>query len=373
MSRVTINLDALEANLNEINRLMSAHGARWTVVTKVLCGNAPVLRALASMGIRSVGDSRLTHLRAVRRIFPEPGTWYLRIPRLTMCNTVVQLADISLNSEIDTIERLNSTAASQGKTHRIIIMIELGDLREGILPGSLVEFYQAVFRLPNIEVIGIGTNLGCLAGAPPTVDQLMQLVLYRELLELKFNKPLPLVSAGSSVVLPLLIEGQVPKTMNHFRIGESLFLGTDLVHGNTLPGFRNDVMLLEAEIVELKEKSMTPVGETGITSPFQTPLDGESTPGQRGYRALVSIGQLDTEITGLMPTNPELRIVGASSDITVLNLNENPHGLRVGDTITFRMNYAALLRLMSSRYVTKDIVTGREGVPRTPDAKGDLA
>ncbi|HNR32387.1 MAG TPA: alanine racemase [Candidatus Hydrogenedentes bacterium] len=360
MSRVTVNIEALSANLEAIDRLMTGHGAAWTLVTKVLCGNTAIMRVLASMGVRSVGESRLTHLRAVRRVFEDPETWYLRIPRLSMCNTVVTMAHVSLNSEIETIARLNEAAAAKDKVHRVVIMIELGDLREGILPGSLIAFYDAVFRLPHIEVIGIGTNLGCLAGVPPTVDQLMQLVLYRELLELKFNKPLPLISAGSSVVLPLLVEGQVPKAINHFRIGEALFLGSDLVHGGTLPGFRDDVMLLDAEIVELKEKGMAPIGESGVTSPFQAMPNGDAAPGQRGYRALVSMGQLDTEITGLTPTQPDYQIVGASSDITVVNIGENPRNLRIGDTVTFRMNYAALLRLMSSRYVTKEIIGTRE-------------
>lgn len=366
MSRLTVNLDALSENFHRIDRLMRAHGAQWTMVTKVLCGDTTVMRALSAMGVSSIGDSRFPHLRKARRLLHDPETWYLRIPRISMCDTIVHLADVSLNSEMETIERLNEAAGRLGKTHRIIIMIELGDLREGILPGSLVEFYEAVFKMPHIEGIGIGTNLGCLAGVPPTVDQLMQLVLYRELLELKFNKPLPLISAGSSVVLPLLIEGQVPKTINHFRIGESLFLGTDLIHGGTLPGFRDDAMLLDAEIVELKEKGMTPIGETGVTSPFQTIQNGEAIPGQRGYRALVSIGQLDTDIAGLTPTNPDYHIVGASSDITVVNLNENPKDLKVGDSVTFRMNYSALLRLMSSRYVSKKVtpVAGEEAQER---------
>lgn len=359
MSRVTINLEALSENLDAIGRLMAAHGAKWTAVTKVLCGNMATLRTLAAMGVRSVGDSRFSNLRAVRRAFAQPETWYLRIPGLSMCENVVSLAQVSLNSERETIEQLNEAAARRGVTHRIIIMIELGDLREGVLPGSLIEFYKSVFCLPNIDVLGIGTNLGCLAGVPPTPDQLMQLVLYRELLELKFNKPLPLISAGSSAILPLLLDEQVPKAINHFRIGEALFLGTNLVQGGVLENFRDDVMLLEAEIVELKEKGLAPLGEAGVTSPFQTVGDADAVPGQRGFRALVHVGQLDTDIAGLTPAHKEYHIAGASSDITVVNLGENPYNLHIGDTVTFRMNYAALLRLMSSRYVTKEIVPGR--------------
>lgn len=358
MSRIIIDLEALSSNLARINHLMAAHGADWTVVTKVLCGNSEVLQALSEMGIRSVADSRFANLRAIRRRFVNPEIWYLRIPSLTNCDKVVSLAQTSLNSELETIKRLNEAAARHETRHRIIIMLELGDLREGILPGCLVNFYESVFHLPNIEVLGIGTNLGCLAGVPPSSDQLMQLVLYRELLELKFKKRLPLISAGSSVVLPLLLDGQVPKPINHFRIGEALFLGTDLLHGGTLPDFRNDAILLEAEIVELKEKGLTPQGDLGVTSPFPRVGEVEALPSQRGFRALVDLGHLDTDITGITPTYEDQHIAGASSDITVVNLGENSENLRVGDKITFHLNYAALLRLMSSRYVPKVIHWG---------------
>ncbi len=358
MSRLIIDLDALHNNLTRINQLMEEHGAQWTAVTKVLCGNVEILRALASMGVRSVGDSRFANLRAVRRRFTHPEIWYLRIPSLTNCDKVIALAQTSLNSELETIIRLDEAAAQHGTRHHIIIMIELGDLREGILPGTLVEFYESVFRLPHIEVFGIGTNLGCLSGVPPSPDQLMQLVLYRELLELKFNKRLPLISAGSSVVLPMLMDGQVPKAVNHFRIGEALFLGTDLLQGGTLPGFRDDVILLEAEIVELKEKGLTTQGDASTTSPFPSVGELEVLPFQRGFRALVDMGQLDADVAGLTPTNSDHQIAGASSDITVVNLGKNPENLSVGSKITFRMNYAALLRLMSSHYVPKCVTRG---------------
>ena len=295
----------------------------------------------------------------LRNALPDAETWYLRPPHLSAIDQVVALSSISLNSESETIEALGLEAQRQGKTHKLIIMIELGDLREGILPGSLIKFYERVFQLPCIEVLGIGANLGCLAGAVPNIDQLMQLVLYRELLELKFRRKIPLISAGTSAVLPLLLEGTVPKALNHFRIGEALFLGTDLIHGGTLRGLRDDVVVVEAEIAEIKKKNLVPLGETSDLSPFPSAAGAESAPGQRGYRALVTIGHLDTDVSGLTPFNPDFQIAGASSDLTVVNIGESACGLKVGDAITFRMNYAALLRLMSSRYVVKEAVSSQ--------------
>ena len=374
MNRVTIALEGLEHNLRVVNRWMNDHGATWTLVTKVLCGHTDTIKALQHLGVHSMADSRLANLRSIDRVCEDFEAWYLRPPHLTAVPSIVELADVSLNSELKIIGALNDEAGRQGKLHRVIIMIELGDLREGILPGSLVSFYHKVFELEHTEVLGIGSNLGCLSGAVPNVDQLMQLVLYRELLELKFGKRLQMISAGSSAVLPLLLEGRVPRPINHFRIGEAIFLGTDLVNGGFLEGLRTDAVTLSAEIAEIKEKSLVPMGETTSMTPFELLENGESAqPGQRGYRAIVTVGQLDTEVRGISPVNPAHHVVGASSDVTVVNVGENPDGLKVGDTLEFRVNYAAMLRLMNNRYIDRVVEPGIESYEREfPDPGEEL-
>ena len=89
-------------------------------------------------------------------------------------------------------------------------MIEMGDLREGILGEDLVDFYSSVFKLPNIEVIGLGTNLNCLNGIMPTHDKMVQLSLYKQLIEAKFNKKIPWISGGSSVTIPMIYKKMLP-------------------------------------------------------------------------------------------------------------------------------------------------------------------
>jgi predicted amino acid racemase len=365
MNRVVINLEPLRHNLSVIDGWMRNHGARWTLVTKVLCGHRETLQALRSFGVRSMGESRLTNLREIRGVAPDQEIWFLRIPTLSSVRDVVSLTDVSLNSESKIIEELNEEAGKQGKIHRVIIMIELGDLREGILPETLVQFYKQVFRLDHIEVLGIGANLGCLAGAVPTVDQYTQLILYRELLELKFGAKLGLISAGTSATLPLLLRGELPKHVNHFRIGEALFLGTNLIEGGCLEGLREDTVVLESEIIEIKQKSMTPIAETGTSTPFETEAGPDVVPGQRGYRALVAIGQLDTEISGLTPLGPGQQIAGSSSDITVVHIGEEKPSLSVGDHLRFRPSYGALVRLMGDKYISKTVDPPLDALPES--------
>ena len=282
------------------------------------------------------------------------------------------MTDVSLNSEEEVIVELNEEAGRQGKSHGIIVMIEVGDLREGIVPGRLVEFYENIFRLPNIRVLGIGANIGCLSGAVPNPDQFMQLALYKELLELKFKKKLPLISAGASSALPLLLEGGLPQGINHFRIGEAVFLGTDLVRGGILPGLRSDAITLEVEVIEIKEKSLIPMGDTSLITPFETSFeqpDIEGSATRRGYRAIVSIGQLDTDIGGLTPRNPQFKIAGASSDVTVLNIGEEDMGMKLGDVVKFDVNYSALVRLMNNSYTERVLLPE----PERARAKVELA
>jgi len=360
VNRLVINLQALHHNIQTIDGWVKDHGASWTLVTKALSGHVDTIRALQALGVRSMADSRVDNLKAIGKISPDFESWYLRPPTLTYVREIIEVSDVSLNSELQVIDDIDRVAGEMGKTHHIIIMIELGDLREGILPGSLIGFYNHVFKLGHVEVLGIGANLGCLAGIVPTVDQMMQLVLYRELLQLKFNHSLPMISAGSSAVIPMLLEGRVPKSINHFRIGEAVFLGTDLIHGGILPGLRDDAFTLEAEIVEIKEKSLAMQADGSGISTFEPISKEKFAPGQRGYRALLAAGQLDTDVKALTPISPNVQLAGASSDVMVVNLGDNPDGMKIGDSVRFRPAYSALIRLMVGKFIEK-IVTPRIG------------
>jgi len=360
MNRLLINVDALRHNIQVVDGWMRTHGAGWSLVTKVLCGHVDTLRVLGRMGPPSLADSRLANLKALRTTW-SGGTLYLRLPHFPALAEIVRLASASVNSELEVIQALDREAARQGRTHGILLMLELGDLREGILPGHLLEYGREILRLKHVRLLGFGANQGCLSGAVPNPDQLAQLTLYKELLELKFQRPVPLISGGSSTLLPLLLDGRVPRAVNHFRIGEAVFLGTDLLNGGILPGLRDDAFTLEVDVVEVKEKSLAPPGEVAGLSPFETFSVDTIQPGQRGYRAIVTLGQLDTDVRGLSPMTAGHELAGASSDLTVVNLGEDPGGLSVGDTLSFRPNYSALLRLMTGSYIEKRLAGDSAG------------
>ncbi len=241
MNRLTINLEALQHNHETVQRWVSAHGGSLVVVTKALCGHEDVLRALAAFGTTQMGDSRLENLQAIRSATPQVETWYLRPPHASALPQLLELSDVSLNSEISTVRRINRSLERTQRQHGVVLMIELGDLREGILPGKLLDIASEIITMANVDLVGLGANLGCLNGTIPMAEELSQLCLYHELLELKFNIRIPYVSAGTSAALGLLREGSLPSSVNQFRVGESILLGTDPVTGDCLPGLRDDV------------------------------------------------------------------------------------------------------------------------------------
>ncbi len=352
---MTLDSRKLKSNFEYLDRLFRKNGIHWTVVTKMLCGNKLYLSELLKLGITQVSDSRVSNLKAIKSINPDIETIYIKPPAKRAISSVVKYADISMNTEIETIKLLSEEARNQNKTHGIIIMIELGELREGILGEHFIEFYANVFKLDHIKVVGIGTNLSCLYGVLPNHDKLIQLSLYEQLIEARFNKQIPYVSGGSSVTIPLILKKLLPKAINHFRVGETLFLGTDVYNDTTLKHMNPDVFRLYGEIIELSEKPVVPIGELGTNVEGNEYSFDEKDIGKKTFRAIIDIGLLDVDQEHLEPTDGSISFVGASSDMLVINLGENKKNYRVGDLLEFKMDYMGTLRSINSRYIEKRI------------------
>lgn len=355
MAYITLHPKKLQDNYQKLDQLFLKHEIEWSPVSKVLCGNKLYLRELIHLGIHQICDSRVSNLKAIRSINKEIETVYIKPPAKRSISSIVKYADVSFNTEYATIKMLSEEAVKQNKLHKVVIMIELGELREGVMREDLIDFYQQVFDLPNIEIAGIGTNLTCMYGVLPNHDKLIQLSIYRQLIEVKFNQKIPYISGGASVTIPLIERGLLPKGINHFRVGETLFLGTDVYNNKPFESMHNDVFTLYAEIIELGEKPTVPIGEMGYNlnhekKEFDERLQGEST-----LRAIVDIGLLDIEPEHIQPKDKSIKIIGESSDMFVLDLDDKLKGKKIGDLIPFSLDYMGLLRIMNSKYIEKRI------------------
>ena len=78
-------------------------------------------------------DSRISNLKNIKKLAPHVQTVYIKPPAKRSIVSIVRYADVSFNTEIYTIKMLSAEAQRQNKVHKIIIMIEMGDLREACL------------------------------------------------------------------------------------------------------------------------------------------------------------------------------------------------------------------------------------------------
>jgi predicted amino acid racemase len=359
MAKLIIRKSTITRNIDRLNDFMETHGMQWSLIVKVLSGNRAVLTEIlqhpVAKRLHSIGDSRLSNLKVVKSINPEITTMYIKPPAVTYAKSVVKLADISLNSSFTTINALNQAARELNKIHKIVIMVELGELREGIMRENIIEFYRSVFELSNIQIIGIGTNLGCMYGVEPTYDKLIQLALYKQLLEATFGRPLEIISGGSSITLPLISKKKIPPEINHMRIGEAAFFGTSPLTGKRFRRLSTEAFEFQANIIELERKDYQPDGQIsdasiGTTQDLQQPADLATS-----YRAILDFGVLDANVDHLTPKNKAVSFFGTTSDMTVYDLGDSRHKYRVGSKISFHPDYMAVARLMNSKFIAKEI------------------
>ena len=355
MAFLTLDREKLAHNYRHLDHLFASYGMDWGIVTKLLCGDETFLAEVLRLGSFSALDSRVSNLATIKRLDPDRRTVYIKPPAAGAIKDVVRWADVSFNTEIETLEALDAEAARQGVTHDVLIMVEMGDLREGVQREDVSDVVGAALALPNLRVIGLGANLNCLSGVMPDEDKLHQLGMLRQISELRHGIDLPWVSGGTTVAIPLLRTGRVPEAVNHFRVGEALYFGRDLTNGGLIEGMHGDVLRLHAEVIETRKKPMTPSGELGANPQGEVRRVDANERVRTGVRAIVDVGWLDLDVEHLTPVDDRIRIEGVSSDMMVVEATDGL-GVSVGDEIAFDLGYMGALRLMNSPYVDKRVV-----------------
>lgn len=353
--RLEIDLVKIEHNASTLVSRLKARGIAVTGVTKAALGDPRIAGALLRAGVRALGDSRIENIEAMRRAGIAAPMILIRSPMISQADQIVAHADVSLNTELDVISKLSTAARKAGRTHGIVLMVELGDLREGIMPGDLESTVRETLRFPNIALKGIGANLACRSGVSPDGKNMAELSAMADLIERNFrlDSGLNIISGGSSANLPWALGDADVGRINNLRLGESLLLGLEPLHRLPIDGLHTDAITLVAEVIESKTKPSLAWGEIAQTA------FGEKPPTEdRGNisHTIVALGHQDTDPDGLRPP-PGIRIVGASSDHLILD--SGIHRLKVGTEVTFQPNYSALIRAMTSPFVANTL-TGQE-------------
>lgn len=353
---ITYN-EKLRENIQKMLELCSNYGITITGVVKGTNGHERIVEQFLSVGAESIGSSRLSQLKTVKSLDAKKHTLMLRIPMLSELEEMVQCADCSLQSELATIQKTQEICQHLNIRHEVLIMVDLGDLREGFFDEeeacAAAEFIE--WNCSHLTLKGIGTNLGCYGSIVPDQQNLGKLVSLAKRIEKTIKRRLEWVSGGATTSIPLVLNGSIPEGVTHLRIGDGIFLrDMELYFDYTFDEMHEDVFELQAEVIELHEKPSFPIGTISVDAFGNTPEYEDK--GIR-KRALLAVGRQDIgDMTKLIPYDSTIQIIGGSSDHTIIDVTDASQVLNIGDKVSFRLQYENLVYAFNSEYITKEFV-----------------
>ena len=352
--RLNINLSHLYQNVRIVSELCTSHDIQITGITKCVCGSVKIAQTFAKAGLTMLGDARIVNLKNLCEVPVEK--WLIRPPMLCEADEVVRWADASMNSEMEVIRALDKAAERQRKIHKIILLADLGDIREGFVDyEELIRAAVETERLHFVELYGIGTNLTCFSFVQPDAEKMKLLEKLAERVEKQICRKLEIVSGGNSATIDLLLQKEIPKGINDLRLGESLLFGRERATYTCLPGTSQDVFTLECQIVELKEKPSLPWGQIGVDSYGRKPQFTDR--GTKRLKAICALGKQDFDLETTSPEDEGIIMLGASSDHLMLDVTESKRTYAVGDVVKLRLGYFSTMRAYTSPYVEKRYIS----------------
>lgn len=351
MPRLEVDAGKISTNARLLGKQLGDRGMAVTGVTKATLGCPEIAAILLDAGLSGIGDSRIENIERMRAVLGGgPTLTLIRSPMLSQVDRVVRSADISFNTELAIITQLSAAAQRAGRTHGIVLMVELGDLREGIMPDDLERIVRPILTLPNIELKGIGTNLACLSGTTPDAVNMAALSALVGAIEETFSLTLAIVSGGNSANIDWAFKVEDHGRINDLRLGEAILFGREALNRNPIAGLHNDAFRLVAEIIEAKRKPTQPWGHIA-----QNAFGEIGKVADRGEisQAILALGRQDCDPAGLVPP-AGMTILAASSDHLILDTGGSMP--MIGDELAFGIDYTTLLRAMTSPFVEKAIL-----------------
>ena len=346
MPRLEVDINKIKHNVKTLKDLFAKKGVSITAVIKGVTGSPEVANAILECGITTIAVSLVQNIKKMKEFGVKAKFLLTRLPTHTEVADVVKYADISLNSEISTIKLLSEHSLKQGKRHKVVLMLELGDLREGILPEDIDSIVEQIIPLKGVELYGIGVNLACFGGIKPSEKNMTELSQTADRIHEKYNINLQMISGWNSANYEWLLHTDNIGNINNLRIGEAILFGRETLNRNKIPHLYIDVFTLICEVIESKLKPSLPYGEICQNAFGEKPKFADI---GNINRIIIGIGEQDVDTKAITP-RINAKVIGASSDHLILHSKNH---LEVGSEIAFDINYSALLRLSTSPYVEK--------------------
>lgn len=356
--KLKVDLKKFRENYKIINQLCKDNGVEMAFVIKGCAGFPKVCNIAVSEGVKIIATSRFEQFEALGEDWHYAKKLLLRIPMPSEIPDLIKWCDMSLESDLGVLKELNHEAKKQNTTHQVILMVDLGDLREGFWDTqALIDAAITVENsMENLELVGVGTNLFCYGAVKPTPEKMDKLVAVAEKVESAIGRKLEYISGGGTTSLPMLYDGTMNKGVNMLRVGEALILGRDLleIFDCQINGMHNDVFVLESQLAEVYEKPSFPEGEF-IVDAFGLKPEFED----KGIitHGIVGVGKVDYGYSDmLIPRQDGLEVLGASSDHTIVNLTDMKGVPKVGDVVSFNLSYANIVHLASRNDINVEYI-----------------
>lgn len=348
--KLLIDAKKVEDNVRAVVALCAEHGLRVVGVSKDVCCDPHIARAMVAGGVSAIADSRVDNLLRIQDLDIEK--WLIRTPAPSDAARIVVCCDLSLNSEEATIRALDAAAREAGCVHKVVLMYDLGDLREGFVDADeLLAAAKLSMELSNIELAGVGANLNCLSFVQPDAEKMAELIRVANLVKTECGLGDDfIVTGGNSASIHMMMTEGLPAGITDLRLGESLLFGKERARYQFLPGTQHDAFVIETEVVESKRKPSKPWGTIGPDS-YGVIHEFEDVGEQ--VRAIVTGGSQDFDIEVMEPQDPRVKVIASSCDHTVLDMTACPDDYPVGSTVRLVCGYHATLHAYTSAFVEK--------------------
>jgi len=355
---IVVNLDAVAEATRRLADDLLRRGIALIGVTKCVDGEPLIGRTMLEAGCSGLADSRLSGLVKLAAHALAPLT-LIRPPQPDELEAVAQVADRVCLSDVGVARVLAEHA--RGAALQVLLTVDLGDRREGVLPEAAPAVATQLSRLPGIELAGICVNFACLSGQLPSPELFRQAEdVLAAIADACAGEPL--LSLGGTCVVQAL-DGYRPRFTTELRAGGGPVFGYDFVSGSGIAGLERTDPVLSAVVLESYRKPPATPGRYGRDAFGHVP--DADLPRDDAWYSLLNLGRRDVEPQGLRPLLPGTRIVGATSDVTVL-VSDEP--LTPGDEVEFAVDYDALVRAITSPYVACAYVS-RQSQDRPPSTR----
>lgn len=345
---LSINLRIIEDNSRMLVRLCCDKGVIPVGISNLVEGSESIARAMILGGIQTIGDTQLQNLMKLADL--PLRRMLLRQVLLSEVDNVVKHTDVSLHTDRVVLEALSQAAVMSGKHHEVVIMHDLNYLSAAGLDDAETEnLAELVLTLPGLTLIGIASHLACYGEVEAATGNDNLLGEPRQQADWVSCRNVENLSGAGVAGVVLMVPRNGAPRLTQLRLGSSLIMGIGL-NAASIPDMPQSAMSLQAEIIEIKEKS-----SVYVYSIHADRFDDELQFNDRGtrLRALCAIGKQEVDISQLTPADDGIMIIGATDNVLILDITDADHRYQVGEPLSFHLSYHAVLQCMTSGSVSK--------------------